>query len=174
MSSSAPPSCATQRRENLHHRLSGGEKRTGRIRIRIWRGFRAPYRSFRSDLLQSSGALQSGRRPCTEPAAGGSIEAPVRLSLPEAIAAGSCLSCWCRRKRRSSLRSTATKQAYDRELRPRLMVKAIQELQDCRRRAGSLESRGPRSARGLREDRGSGAIRRPRAGKLHHSRSRRG
>ena len=44
------------------HRLPGGEKRTGRIRFRVWRGFRAPYRSVRSDLLQSAGALQSGRR----------------------------------------------------------------------------------------------------------------
>ena len=65
------------------------------------------------------------------------------------------------------------KKAYDLELRPRLMVEAIQELQDRRRRAGCLEDRRPRSTRGLRgvvaTARRAGASRR-----LHRSRPRRG
>src|SRR5215813_1543935 len=49
-------------------------------RVRIWRGFRAPYRSVRSDLLQSAGALQSGGRWRVEQTASGQLETPVRFS----------------------------------------------------------------------------------------------
>ena len=66
------------------------------------------------------------------------------------------------------------KKAYDRELRPRLMVEAIQRAPRRRRRAGSLEDRRSRSARGLRGDCSGGARRRPRSGQLHRSRPRRG
>ena len=49
------------------------------------------------------------------------------------------------------------KKAYDLELRPRLMVEAIQRTAGRRRRAGCVEDRRARPARGLREDRRGGA-----------------
>ena len=56
-----------------------------------------------------------------------------RLSdyLQARSAATSCSSCWCRRKRPSSTRSRATRRPTICELRPRLMVEAIRELQDA-------------------------------------------
>ena len=45
-----------------YHRLSRGEERTGRVRFRIWRGFRAPHRGVQPDLLQGARPLQPGGR----------------------------------------------------------------------------------------------------------------
>ena len=65
-------------------------------------------------------------RPRVEPAAGGPPEAPVRFSRRTRTAAASCSSCWCRRRRRSSTGSRATRRPTICKLRPRLMVEAIQ------------------------------------------------
>ena len=46
------------------------------------------------------------------------------------------------------------KHIYDREMRPPLMRYAIEELQDAQIEPNVWEDRGPRSPRGLREDRG--------------------
>ena len=89
-------------------------------------------------------------------------------------AACSCSSCWCRRRQAQLDRLKGDKKAYDLELRPRLMVQAIQQLQDARRRAGRLEDRGARPPRGLREGRRGRAARRPGQGRLHHPGPRRG
>ena len=84
-----------------------------------------------------------------------------RLSdyLAAAAVAASCSSFWSRRRRCSSTGSRRQR-AYDLELRPRLMVEAIQELQDRGRGAGSVEDRRARSARGLRACSRGGARRR--------------
>ena len=57
-------------RRGYRHRLPGGKERAGGVRFRIWRGFRAPYRGLRPDLLQGAGALQPGGRPRVESKAG--------------------------------------------------------------------------------------------------------
>ena len=108
-SSSAPRSCATRTADGLHHRLRRREERTGRVRFRIWRGFRAPYRGVQPDLLQGAGALQPGGRSRPEPAAGGAAETALRISRQRGTAAASCSSCWCRRRRRSSRSLRATR-----------------------------------------------------------------
>jgi hypothetical protein len=46
------------------------------------------------------------------------------------------------------------KHIYDREMRPPLMRYAIEDLQDAQIEPNVWEDRGPRSPRGLREDRG--------------------
>ena len=66
------------------------------------------------------------------------------------------------------------KKAYDLELRPRLMVEAIEELQDAKRGTGHVEDRGARPSRRLREDCRSRQARGPGQGQLHHSGPRRG
>ena len=71
-------------------------------------------------------------------------------------------------------RLNGDKKAYDLELRPGLMVQAIEATAGRRRRAGRLEDRRARPARGLREDRGRRAPRRPRQSRLHHPGPRRG
>ena len=154
-SNSAPPSCATPLSKEYRHRLPGGEERTGRIRFRIWRGFRPPHRSVRSDLLQGAGALQPGGRSRIEQTAGGRLR---RLSdyLAAQDRSRFMFELLVPPEKMQLDRLEGDKKAYDLELRPRLMVEAIQELQDRRRRAGSLEDRRARSTRGLRARRGGG------------------
>ena len=93
--------------------------------------------------------------------------------LSAAVSVGSCSSCWYLRKRRSSKNWLATRQAYDREMRPRLMVQAIQELQDAGVEAGCLEDRRARQPAGLRGNRGSRPTKRAGQSELHHSGPRR-
>ena len=49
--------CVMRPARRLH---PGAEERTRRVRLRIRRGLRAPYRDDRPDLLQGSGTLQPG------------------------------------------------------------------------------------------------------------------
>ena len=66
------------------------------------------------------------------------------------------------------------RKAYDLELRPRLMVEAMRELQDAGVEPDLWKIEGLDRREDCREDRGGGAGRRPRPGRLHHSRPRRG
>ncbi len=54
-----------------------------------------------------------------------------RTTCTRQAAAASCSSCWCRPKRRNSTASAATRRPTTSTLRPRLMVQAIEELQDA-------------------------------------------
>jgi 5-dehydro-2-deoxygluconokinase len=93
-----------------------------------WRGFRAPHRGLRPDLLQGAGALQPGGRPRAQSAQAARLK---RLSdyLRGAKRSRFMFELLVPRKRPSSTSSRATRKAYDLEVRPRLMVEAIRELQ---------------------------------------------
>ena len=71
--------------------------------------FAQAHRGVPSDVLQGAGALQPRGRQGLESAAGGSAEAAFRLPASSRPTAGSCSSCWCRRKKRSSISSRATR-----------------------------------------------------------------
>ncbi len=69
-----------------------------------------------------------------EPEAGGTPAASCPTTCTTGAAAGSCSSCWSRRRRRSWSALRGDKKVYDLEMRPQLMVQAIHELQDARHR----------------------------------------
>ena len=70
-------------------------------------------------------------------------EAARRLAARHAIGS-SCSSCWCPPPMSSSRRSDGDTDRYDAELRPELMRRAIEEIQNGRNRGRRVEDRGRR------------------------------
>ena len=97
------------------------------------------------------------RATVPERAAGGATEAPVRLPARQRGRSRFMFELLVPPEKAQLDTLDGDKKAYDLELRPRLMVEAIGELQDGGRRARRLEDRGPRPARGLRGSRRGGA-----------------
>ena len=101
-----------------------------RVRLRVRRRLRSPHRGHGSHLLQGAGPLQPrGRRgderaPGRAPAPALRVPARPRPALHVRAARTG-------RRRPSSNACGGDQHAYDRELRPGLMVDAIRELQDA-------------------------------------------
>ena len=99
-------------------------------------------------------------------------QAPERLAA-RPRAASSCSSCSCPPRTTSSSSVGGDTDRYDAELRPELMRRAIEEIQDCGIEADVWKIEGVDAPRGLRDARRTGTLRRPRRCRLRAARPRR-
>ena len=134
--------------EGYHHCVPGGEKRTAEFDFEYGDDFeRTSRRSIR--LSARCWSVITRKATGAERAAGGRLK---RLSDYLAASGRSrfMFELLVPAEKAQLDRVNGDKQAYDLELRPGLMVEAIQQLRDRRRGTGCLEGRRAGPPRGLR------------------------